>query len=289
MISAQPLSIVIPAFNEETCIGQTVCDIQKHFEGIAYEIIVVDDGSTDNTAEVARNAGATVFSRVSNRGYGAALKTGIRQAQHPWVLLMDSDGQHNAADAKLLYEQMRQGHDMVIGARDKKSFQYASRMPGKKFLQWVAAYLVGEKPDDVNSGLRVFRRNDALKYLSILPNGFSFTTTITLAMLKDGCDVAWVPIQVKARQGRASTVRIKDGLGTLMLILRIAMLFNPLKVYLPMSVLLFVLGFIYAIYDIVRAFNIPDGAMLLMVAAIIVFFFGILADQLASIRRSNTQ
>lgn len=288
MISAQPLSIVIPAYNEETCIAQTVRDLQNELTGITYEIIVVDDGSSDNTAEAARNAGATVFSRVSNRGYGAALKLGIRQARHPWVLLMDSDGQHKAADARRLYERMQQGHDMVIGARDKQSFQYASRMPGKKLLQWVAAYLVGEKPDDVNSGLRIFRREDALKYLSILPNGFSFTTTITLAMLKDGCDVAWVPIQVEARQGRASTVRVKDGLSTLMLIMRIAMLFNPLKVYLPMSAALFGLGFAYAVYDIVRAFNIPDGAVLLMVAAIIVFFFGILADQLAAIRRGNT-
>jgi len=283
----QPVSIVIPAFNEEEAIYDVVNSLRLALKDIDYEILVIDDGSSDQTALKAKKAGAHVISRASNRGYGAALKLGIRQAMHEWVVIMDSDGQHKANDVLHLIEERDVGHDMVIGARDKKSFQYASRMPGKKFLQWVASYLVGEKPDDVNSGLRIFRKADALRYLPILPNGFSFTTTLTLAMLKDGCDVASFPIQVGTRQGRASNVKIKDGLETLMLILRIAMLFNPLKVYLPMSLVLFVVGVSYGIYEIIRNFNIPDGSVLLVMAAIIVFCFGILADQLSSIRRGG--
>jgi hypothetical protein len=183
---------------------------------------------------------------------------------------------------------LKQGYDTVIGMRDSGSFQYSYRMPGKKFLHGLAGYLVGERPPDVNSGLRIFRRKDALSYLPLLPNGFSFTTTITLAMLKDGYELGWVPIHVEKRQGRRSSVSLRDGFNTMLLIIRIATLFNPLKIFVPVSLLLFLLGVSYAVWNVViRELNIPSGADLLIIAGVIVFFFGVLADQVASIRRGG--
>lgn len=281
------LTVLIPAWNEEACIGAVVGDVLRVFAGHSVEVLVVDDGSTDSTPRVAEEAGARVISHTRNRGYGAALKTGLRLASHETIALLDADGQHRAEDLLRLVDAFDERFDMVIGARDEASFQVASRLPGKALLQGVAAFLVGERPDDVNSGMRVFRRSDALRYLSILPNGFSFSTTVTLAMIKDAFRVGFVPITVNVREGRRSTVRVSDGFRTLLLIVRIAMLFNPLKVFMPISGILIALGSLYAGWNLAREFNIPDGAVLSILAGIVVFFFGILADQMASIRRSH--
>lgn len=281
------VSVVIPAYNEESCIQQVISSIRKTIESIQHEIIVVDDGSTDHTRQKATEAGAQVIPHHQNRGYGASLKTGIRHANHEWIVLIDADGQHDPNDILRLIEKADQEYDMVIGARDPASFQYTSRMPGKALLQWFARFLVGVKPEDVNSGLRIFRKADVLPYFPILPNKFSFTTTLTLAMLKDAYEIGYIPIQTQSRQGRRSTVSIKDGMRTMMLIIRIAMLFNPLKVFLPISAVLFCTGFVYGVWNLFREFNIPDGAELLMTSGAMIFLFGFLADQVASIRRGG--
>ncbi len=286
-MSIKQISVVIPAYNEGPCIGEVVSKIHNALQDIEFEIIVVNDGSSDDTAEKASTAGANVINHHINRGYGASLKTGIRKARFEWISLIDADGQHNPDDILRLVSEIDQGYDLVIGIRDKSSFQYASRMPGKNFLQWFAGFVVGIKPKDVNSGLRVFRKSDVLPYFPILPNKFSFSTTMTLAMIKDAYEVGDVSIQVSSRQGRRSTVALKDGFRTIMLIVRIAMLFNPLKVFVPISGLLFSVGSLYALFDLVRKFNIPTGAELLMIASVIIFSFGVLADQIASIRRGG--
>lgn len=283
----KPISVVIPAYNEAECIGEVVSGIHQALQDIECEILVVDDGSTDETGQIASNAGARVLTHHVNRGYGASLKMGIRKTQYEWIALIDADGQHDPTDLLRLLEAAERGYDLVIGARDRNSFQYASRMPGKNFLQWFAGYLVGTKPDDVNSGLRVFRKSDVIPYFPILPNQFSFSTTMTLAMIKDAFEVGSIPIRTRARQGRRSTVSIRDGLRTLMLIVRIAMLFNPLKIFLPVSGALFLTGFGYSLFDMIRKFNIPTGGELLLLSAVVIACFGILADQLASIRRGG--
>ena len=284
----QPISVIIPAYNEEETVKEVVLGIAQVLQESVYEIIVVNDGSTDSTKHNAVEAGARVVSHTAKRGYGASLKTGIRHSNHELIVTIDADGQHNPADILRLVNKWYDGFDMVVGARDAESFQYMSRMPGKKFLQWMAKFLVGESPEDVNSGLRIFKKSDALTYFPILPNAFSFSTTITLAMLKDAFRVGWVSIKTTPRKGRDSNVSFwKDGGRTIMLIIRITTLFNPLKMFLPVSLGSFGIGFCYAVYNLLfREFNIPDGAEFLMTIGIIVFFFGIMADQFSSIRRS---
>ena len=284
----QPISVVIPAYNEESTIAEVVHGIIQVLEDAAFEIIVVNDGSTDATKHLAAEAGARVISHSARRGYGASLKTGIRHSHHELIVTIDADAQHNPADIMRLVNTWYEGYDMVVGARDAESYQYMTRMPGKKLLQWLAKYLVGESPEDINSGLRIFKKTDALNYFAILPNGFSFSTTITLAMLKDACSIGWVSITTTPRQGRISNVSFwKDGGRTLLLIVRITTLFNPLKIFLPVSLLSFGVGFSYALVNLLfREFNIPDGAEFLMTIGVIVFFFGIMADQFSSIRRS---
>lgn len=279
------VSIVIPAFNEDSAIAEVVTGVLERLSSIPHEVIVVNDCSADNTAQVAEQAGARVLNHPVNKGYGAALKTGIRHANHEWIIMFDADGQHDPDDVLRLIERVQQGLDMVVGARDKSSFQYASRMPGKWLIHKIASFLVGEQPEDINSGLRIFRREECMQFFPILPTKFSFTTTLTLAMLKDGYRVVHIPIKTRERQTGPSTVKLRDGFRTIMLIVRIATLFNPLKVFIPVSALLFFAGFVYGAIWAWLETNIPDGATLLMLSGVIIFFFGILSDQLASLRR----
>ncbi len=290
MSDKKPLSIIIPAYNEAQSLPHVLQGIREALHKIPHEVIVVDDGSEDETAQEARKAGGRVIQRWITRGYGASLKAGIRAANYEWIVTLDADGQHDPGDIVRLYEQMQQGCDAVIGVRQKGSYQYASRIPGKRFLQWFSGFLVGVKPLDVNSGLRLFRKDDALGYAHLLPNGFSFSTTLTLAMLKDGMNLAYIPIQTRPRVGRRSTVSIMDGFRTILLIIRIAALFNPIKVFVPASGFLFLMGGGYALFNIfvLKEFNIPSGAEFLMISGVLVFFFGILADQVASIRRGGS-
>ncbi len=287
MQQSQPVSVIIPAFNEESSIGQVVQNIHDILTNRDYEIIVVDDGSTDNTAENARSSGAQVFQHRTNKGYGASLKSGIRHAQHELIVILDGDGQHAPRDIVSLLQRMEEGFDSVIAAREPSSFQTKSRKWGKNFLRRFAEYLLGKCPEDINSGMRAFRKTDVIPYFAILPNGFSFSTTLTLAMLKDAYELGTIPITTAPRQGRHSTVTTKDGFQTLLLIIRVATLFNPLKVFVPISLILFFLGFFYAGFDLMRKFNIPDGAVILMLTGVIVFFFGIISDQLSSMRRGG--
>jgi glycosyltransferase involved in cell wall biosynthesis len=284
---SKSLSIIIPAYNEERGIG-SVLDGLREWRARA-EIIVVDDGSTDRTAEIAASAGARVIRHRRNKGYGAALKTGIRAAAGEIVVMMDADSEHNAAHIQRLIDAMGD-NDMVVGARGKGSHAPLMRRPGKWLLSKVANYLAQTNIPDLNSGLRAFRRDTAKLFLHILPNGFSFTTTLTLALFKEGYSIVYVPVTTTPRVGGLSTVNpIRDGLNTLMLIIRIIALFDPLRVFAPTSAALFFVGVLYWILDIVyrQRVNIPTGAVLVILASVIIFMFGILADQVGAIRREK--
>lgn len=288
----ETISILIPAYNVEGSIGNVLEGLQVWRDRA--EIIVIDDGSTDRTAEIAERAGVRVIRHRVNKGYGAALKTGLRAARGDVIVMMDSDGEHNAAYIQALLDAMPD-NEMVVGARGKGSHAPLLRRPGKWILSQVANYLAETNIPDLNSGLRAFRKEIALRFMPILPNGFSFTTTLTLALFKEGYNIAYVPITTTPRVGKSTVDPIRDGMNTLMLIIRIIALFDPIKVFLPMSIVLFLIGAAYWIASgvyryaahIVPAFHIPTGAMLMMLSAVIVFMFGILADQVSAMRRDR--
>ncbi len=278
------LSIIIPAYNEEQGLDRALGRLMPLAREKRYEVIVIDDGSTDRTAAVAARHGATVVAHRANKGYGAALKTGIRSASHDMILMMDSDGQH---DPSLIDALLRDADrfDMVVAARRK---MVGIRAPGKKLLAMVANFLSGVKIPDLNSGLRVFRKSAIKSFLHFCPDGFSFTTTITLAYLREGYSISWVPIDVEKRIGRASTVAfLRDGYGAFMLIVRVIVLFNPLKVFIPAALVLFTLGLAFTIYGIVAFHKVPNTGVLTILSGILLFFMGILADQISAIRRER--
>ncbi len=281
------LSVVIPAHNEAPRLGAVLERLPKALAHIPHEIIVVDDGSTDGTGDVAAGYAVTVIRNPYSKGYGGALKTGVRKAKGEWVLFLDADGQHDPGELAPILENADNA-DMVIGARQGESLKKAGRPIGRRILHWLAEYLTECKIPDLNSGLRLVRRQLVLDNLALLPNGFSFSTTLTMALLKAGDTVVFVPVNVEPREGSSSRVRIvRDGLRTLLLMIRIITLFNPLKVFLPISCLLWIVGCAYLMEDLIRKQNIPDGAVLLITSGVIVFFFGILADQISTLRREG--
>jgi glycosyltransferase involved in cell wall biosynthesis len=279
------ISVIIPAYNESEGISGLLRKMTEEGYHKVYEIIVVDDGSTDGTGAIARTFPVNVVSHSSNKGYGASLKTGVRKASGEYVIMMDSDGQH---DPKYLAEisAMLQDHDMVIGTRSAASFQVKTRQAGKKLIRWVGEYLVEQKLPDYNSGFRGFRKDLIHSMLHIMPNGFSFSTTSTLAFLKEGYSIGTFPIDVAPRQGRPSNVKfLKDGSKTLMLILRIIMLFNPLKIFLPASVIMFLAGVSFGIYGYVVVERFSNGAIVLTILGMFLFFIGLVADQISILNR----
>lgn len=284
---APAVTIVIPAYNEAEGLPGVLAALRPWLERGA-EIIVVDDGSTDNTAKVALEGGARVIRHHNNKGYGAALKAGIRAAEREIVVLFDADGQFDTADIPKIVDALNET-DMVVGVRPQGAGSPTIRKPGKWLLSRTANYLAQTNIPDLNCGFRALRVETAKRFLNLLPNGFSFTTTITLAMFKDGYNVSYLPITVRPRTTGTSSVRVADGFNTLLLIIRIIALFDPLKVFLPASALLFLVGIAYWIFDSIshQRLNIPTGAMILLVSAVIVFMFGILADQVSAIRRGQ--
>jgi glycosyltransferase involved in cell wall biosynthesis len=279
---AAPITVIVPAFNEAEAVGSVVASIRRACPALVQEIIVVDDGSSDETAAVAQAAGARVIAHKQNCGYGAALKTGIRSAETEYVLTMDSDGQHRAEDITCLWE-MAAENDMVVGRRMALLHSPLWRMPGKWVLAAMANYLTRRRIPDLNSGFRLLRRDVALRYLHLCPTGFSFSTTITIALLSRGYRVTYVPIQVEHRVGR-STVSVGTGMQTIMLIIRIAALFDPLRIFIPASVLIGLFGILWGIPYALAGRGVSVGSMLAIVTAVLLFGLGLLSDQISQLR-----
>lgn len=280
------ISIIVPAYNEADAIGNVLDDLDNFLkkENLDYEIIVVDDGSTDKTAEIVNKKNVRLIQHPYNKGYGASLKTGARNAIGEILLFIDADGQHSAEDVLKLLEHSEE-YEMVVGARTKKSKIPLIRKIGKVVLTKTANYLSDTKIPDLNSGFRAVKKDLVNEFMRILPNNFSFTTTLTLATIKSGYNIRYVPIESEERIGTSKISPLKDGFNFILLILRTIVLFDPLKVFLPVSSVLFALGFLYGLYYTIYYFNIPDGAVLLIVSSIVIFFFGILADQISFLRR----
>jgi glycosyltransferase involved in cell wall biosynthesis len=281
MIAA--VSVIIPAFNEETSIQAVVSEIGELLRqnNISGEIIVVDDGSTDDTARAAHRAGGRVLQHRSNRGYGAALKTGIAAASYDAIAIIDADGTYPARYLPELLAEL--GHaDMVVGARTGQNVHLPLvRRPAKWILKHLANYVTNARIPDLNSGLRVFRRDIAMQYFPILPNFFSFTTTITLAMLCDNYAVIYIPIDYRKRQGRSKIVPWDAG-SFAILILRMAMLFRPLRVFVPFALACLFYGLIKMSIDLTHDPNISASAIFSMMSALVITLIGMLGDAIAT-------
>ena len=281
------VTVVIPAFNEGPHVAEqihrvaavlTLCDWD-------FEIILVDDGSTDGTAAAAAETGVRVIRNLRNFGYGASLKRGIAAASHDWILITDADGTYPADAIPELLAHVSGpdlGIDMVTGARIGAEVHIpVTRKPAKWFLNRLASYLAGEHLPDLNSGLRLMRRSVVERYINLLPNGFSFTTTITLACACNGHPVVFVPIDYHARLG-SSKIRPRHAMDFALLIVRTIVFFNPLKVFIPIGLALAVAGLAKFIYDVVIG-NLSESAIFALLAALIIWAVGLLADQSARI------
>lgn len=281
MAEPSSTSIVIPAFNEEPAIGPLVAALRG---GAGWhEIIVVDDGSSDATAERAREAGATVVRHPYNKGNGAAVKTGIRTATGEYVLIVDGDGQHRAADAARLVSRLGE-YDLVIGARSSGTQATRARLLGNAALNWLAGYLTGRKVLDLTSGFRGARRTHLREFLHLLPNGFSTPTTTTLAFIKAGYNVCFEPIEAGMRVG-ASKIRLaRDGVRFLLIAMKIVTLFSPFRVFLPISLAAFLAGAGYAAWTIATQSHVTNSSVLLIMLAVIVFLVGLVSEQIAALR-----
>jgi len=278
------VAIVIPAFNEEQGIGPVIAELRGVLgnAGIPSVILVVDDGSTDRTAAIAARAGARVLRHRSNRGYGAALKTGIAAATDcERIVITDADRTYPAGVIPELLR-LLDNADMVVGSRVGRNVKIPwVRRPAKWVLNRLANYMVGEKIPDLNSGLRAFRREIALQYFSILPDQFSWTTTITLAMHCDHYAVSYVPIDYRARSGRSKIVPW-DAASFLVLILRTSMLFRPLRIFLPLVIIFLVYGLAKMTIDLIRDPMISASSMLAMLSALFILLIGMIGDAIST-------
>jgi glycosyltransferase involved in cell wall biosynthesis len=274
-------SIVVPAFNEAASIGSVVTDL---FSAARWrEIIVVDDGSTDDTGARATAAGARVARHPYNKGNGAAVKTGIRQATGAFVLIADGDGQHQAADAPRLVAQLDQ-YDLVVGARAASTQANNARRLGNAALNAVASYLTEQRIPDLTSGFRAARREHLLEFLHLLPNGFSTPTTTTLAFIKAGYSVRFEPVHAARREG-VSKIRLgPDGVQFFMILLKVITIFSPLRLFLPVSAVAFLVGAAYAVWTIVTQSHVTNSSVLLIVLSVVILLVGLVSEQISSLR-----
>lgn len=278
------LSIVIPAFNEAQALGPVLVDLQKKFPQA--EVIVVDDGSTDGTGEVAREAGATLVRHPVNGGYGKSLKDGILQAKNDVIVITDADGSYPLDGISDLLRLFEQGFDMVVGARSGREYRGSFlKMPARILLKWLTEFTTGRKIPDINSGLRVFRKSEAIKYFPDLCNGFSFTTTITLIYMLTGKYVAYTPIEYFKRVGTSKVRIIRDSLRTLQYITETVVRYNPLKFFLLLSLPVFVLSMIVGILFWSNNEALSILVLLIgLIGSIIIFGTGL---TIHSLRRTN--
>ena len=281
MAEPSTVSIVIPAMNEADAIGGVV----SRLLGVApwHEVIVVDDGSADDTAARAREAGACLLRHPYNKGNGAAVKTGIRVASGEFVLIIDADGQHPPEDARRIVERLGE-YDLVIGARASTTQATASRRAGNALLNGLASYLTGRPIPDLTSGFRGARTECLREFIHILPNGFSTPATTTLAFIKAGYNVAFEPMHAQRRVGRSKIRFARDGARFFLILLKVVTLFSPLRIFLPVSALSFAVGAAYGLWTIAVNGKIPNGAVIVILFAVIVFLVGLVSEQISSLR-----
>ena len=280
------VTILLPAYNEEQSIGRTIREVKQLYPD--FEILVVDDGSSDNTRQEAINAGANVMRHPHNIGNGAAIKTGLRYASGEWVLMMDADGQHKPEDiAKLL--KYKDNFDMVVGSRSKGSNTSWHRDMANFIYNWLASYVTKFKVEDLTSGFRLVKSERVSKFIYLLPNAFSYPSTLTMAYLRSGLSIKYVPIQTLARKGKSKIKLFQDGIRFFLIITRIATLFSPFRVFLPVSFIFFITGLGYYIFTYITQHRFTNMSMLLLSSSVVIFMMGLVSEQISQMRYDRVE
>jgi glycosyltransferase involved in cell wall biosynthesis len=281
------ISVIIPAHNETQTIGDVVRKIRSLYPD--FEIIVIDDGSTDDTAAVAKNAGVKVYSHPYNLGNGAAIKSGIRTASGDILVFMDADLQHNPEDIETMLSCFPD-YDMVVGARSIKDQTSLWRALGNKIYNWLASYVAKFDVQDLTSGFRAIKSDIAQQFLYLLPNSYSYPTTLTLAVLRTGRALKYVPIKVKVRKaGKSNIIFFKDGIRFFMIIVKICTLFSPFRIFLPVSFFIFCLGLSYYIYTFLSWGRFTNMSALLFTTSIIIFMMGLISEQISQMKFDRSE
>ena len=281
------VSVIIPAYNEENTIGDIIRQIKALYPD--YEIIVTNDGSTDGTAEAAEAAGATILNHPYNKGNGAAIKSGIRQAKGETLVFMDADGQHEPGDIARLLKYLPE-YDMVVGFRSLDGHTSFVRAAGNKVYNWLASYVAKFTIKDLTSGFRAVKAEIARSLLYLLPNTYSYPTTMTLSILRNGRSLKYVPIGVESRKGGKSDIGIfKDGARFFIIIVKICTLYSPFRVFLPVSFFLFCSGIFYYFYTFLLWRRFTNMSALLLTTSIIVFMMGLVSEQICQVHNKDSE
>lgn len=275
------VSVVLPAKNEDGAIGQTVERIKQL--NLIHEIIVVNDGSTDNTKTVAEKAGAIVVMHPYSKGNGAAIKTGARTATGDVIIFMDADGQHDPNDIPRLIEKIELGYDLVVGARQKGSQASVSRGIANKLYNNLATYMTEHPVEDLTSGFRAVRAEKFREFLYLLPNGFSYPTTSTMAFFRAGYSVTYIPIHAAKRIGKSHIQPLKDGIRFFLIIFKIATLFSPLKMFLPIAIVLFSVATGWYGYTLYEYHRFTNMSALLYTGSVMIFLMGLISEQVTAL------
>lgn len=281
------LSLILPARNEAASVGRLVAALRTEFPDA--EILVVDDGSEDTTADRAGDAGAEVVRHPYGKGNGAAIKSGARAAKGDTLVFMDADGQHAAGDVRRLLDRLDAGHDMVVGARRRGSQANLGRGLANRFYNRLASYMTGHRVEDLTSGFRAVRAGRFREFLYLLPNGFSYPTTITMAFFRAGYSVAYEPIDAGRRSGRSHIRPLRDGVRFLLIIFRIGTLYSPLKLFLPISLAFFATGFGYYLYTFLTSGRFTNMSALLFITSVLVFLIGLVSEQITALLYKDSQ
>jgi glycosyltransferase involved in cell wall biosynthesis len=281
MTAGANVSIVMPARNEAVNLRRFLPELRALFP--AAEIIVVNDGSTDDTPVVCEQHGVRVVSHPYSKGNGASIKTGARHASHDTLVFMDGDGQHKPADVLRLLDEYRKGFDMVVGARSPESQASMGRLVANTLYNRLSSWISGHHIHDLTSGMRVVNRTRFRQFLYLLPNGFSYPTTITMAFFRAGYSVSYLGIHAGAREGKSHISLMKDGLRFLIIIFKIGTLYSPLKLFLPISLGFFGTGVLYYIYTFMAFHTFTNMSAVLFITAIIVFLIGLVSEQVTTL------
>jgi glycosyltransferase involved in cell wall biosynthesis len=280
-------SIILPAKNEAASLTELLPELRNLLPNA--EIIVVDDGSTDDTALVSAKYGAIVISRPISLGNGAAVKAGARAAHSESLIFMDADGQHQPRDIPRLLEMFEQGYDMVVGARTRQSQAGTHRAFANAGYNRLATWMTGRKIEDLTSGFRVVNADKFRKFLYLLPNGFSYPTTITMSFFRAGFLVGYVPVETRTRQGKSHIRLWRDGLRFLIIIFRTCTLYSPMRLFLPVSFMFFVTGVGYYLYTYLTQHRFTNMSALLFITSVLIFLIGLISEQITMLNYKDRE